>query len=871
MHDRPRATLTPGDLAISPAVLEQSPELRIDRTDFLNNASLVDAALWYAKNLGPVFPADTSERKSHKAARFSNGARWGATRDPRQIKRDFAKFNPDGIGLPTGSCCSNNTFVADIDTLEGHDVDGLASLRQLEAEHGPLPETLTDESPSGSLHLFFRAPDDVTIKSSQSKLAPGIDICGEGAMVLVAPSRRDGRTYRWRTGQPAIADAPDWLIELVKVDETSHTPTEDDAPADVDEVIHAAGLISNPDLGWGEWIRIGMALFNAVGNNKAGLDAFKTFSAKSKKYDEATTVERWEHFAEYPPSRLGVGTIFYLAELACPDWRDAYARTVIASIYAGQQKTEPDERDAEAEREEKETEAEPKKKEPQPAEPTGDDATLSPLYSDDYLALQLASRYGHKLRHVAKWGLWYQYDGTRWREDETLNVFTLARKLNRGIASTCNKKAERKNIASGKTVAATISLARSDPRIAARIDQWDLDPWALNTPEGTIDLQTGKMRKHRAADYLTKCTAVGPGGDCPRWKQFLKEVTADDEALQEYVQRLLGYGLTGSVIEHVLAFLSGTGSNGKSVLLKTVAFVLGDYVKAAPFETFTAKENENHPTELAMLRGARMVQVAETEKGKHWAESRIKSMTAGDPVSARFMRQDFFTYTPTFKILVAGNHKPGLSTVNVAIRRRLHIVPFNVTFTEDKLDKNLTERLKEEASGILSWMIDGCTEWQRDGLKPPPAVVSATAEYLATEDRITRWITDCVDLADPNAFELSTELFWSWQNWAEKAGEKIGSLTTLTKELKDRDHQHQHTKKGNGFAGMKVRVVEGEEEFNRQGQKSEPKPQLDISKLPEAYAKREAIKQARLATMRKHRQEAKERLEARTKRSRDPS
>ncbi len=187
------------------------------------------------------------------------------------------------------------------------------------------------------------------------------------------------------------------------------------------------------------------------------------------------------------------------------------------------------------------------------------------------------------------------------------------------------------------------------------------------------------MRAHSPLDYVTKMTAVAPRGDCPTFLAFLHRVMNGDQSLIAYLRRVLGYALTGVTNEHALFFAYGTGANGKSVLMSTTAGIMGDYHRTAPIETFTATHVDRHPTDLAMLRGARLVTATETEEGRRWAESRIKTLTGGDPVSARFMRQDFFEYTPAFKLVIAGNHKPGLRSVDEAIRRRFHLIPFGVT------------------------------------------------------------------------------------------------------------------------------------------------------------------------------------------------
>ena len=239
-----------------------------------------------------------------------------------------------------------------------------------------------------------------------------------------------------------------------------------------------------------------------------------------------------------------------------------------------------------------------------------------------------------------------------------------------------------------------------------------------------------------------KITAVGPRGDCPRFLAFLNRITGGDAALVSYLQRVLGYALTGVTREHALFFAYGTGANGKSVLLSTVAGILGEYHRTAPIETFVASNGDRHPTDLAGLRGARLVTATETEEGRRWAEARIKQLTGGDTVSARFMRQDFFEYRPAFKLVIAGNHKPSLRSVDEAIRRRFHMIPFAVTIPADERDVELVEKLKAEWPGILAWLIEGCLEWQAEGLRPPQAVLEATDAYLSAEDAIAAWIDD---------------------------------------------------------------------------------------------------------------------------------
>jgi putative DNA primase/helicase len=435
-----------------------------------------------------------------------------------------------------------------------------------------------------------------------------------------------------------------------------------------------------------------------------------------------------------------------------------------------------------------------------------DDADRPAEFSDDALALRFTDKLGQDARFVAAWNRWLFWDGSRWREETTLRGFDEARTVCREAAESCAVERVATKVKSADTVAAVERLARADRRHAAMADQWDTDPWLLNTPGGTIDLRTGEMRPAMRSDYLTKSTAVAPDGACPLWLAFLERIFAQDAELIGFMRRSLGYALTGSTSKHALFFGYGTGANGKSTMLNTVTGILRDYAVVAPMETFTEARGERHPTDLAMLRGARLVTAQETEQGRNWAESRIKALTSGDPVSARFMRGDFFTYVPQFKLWIAGNHKPALRAVDEATRRRFNLIPFTITIPRDERDPDLPEKLKLESPGILRWMIDGCLEYQRVGLAPPAAVAAATEEYFAAEDVVGAWIAEKIRPSYPSASETSGALYASWKKYAEAAGETVGSNKALTQNLKGRGYQYDDklTHGARGFRGIRL-------------------------------------------------------------------
>jgi putative DNA primase/helicase len=433
------------------------------------------------------------------------------------------------------------------------------------------------------------------------------------------------------------------------------------------------------------------------------------------------------------------------------------------------------------------------------------DVLTVPL-SDDALALALVDRYGGELRFVAMWNRWLRLSTNlcTWRFEETLVVFDMARAICReAYRSHPVTEHAAPRLTSGKTVAAVVMLARVDRRVAAVVQQWDADQWLLNTPEGAIDLRAGGELRPRPEAYCTKATAVAPGGGCPLWLKFLDRVTAGDSELQAFLQRMAGYCLTGSTQEHALFFLHGTGANGKTVFNNTLSGVLGDYATTAPMETFTESKQERHPTDLAGLLGARLVTATETEDGRRWAEAKLKQLTGGDRISARFMRQDFFQFTPQFKLLISGNHKPGLRGVDEAIRRRMNMIPFTVTIPEGERDPKLAEKLKAEWSGILQWAIDGFHAWLEQGLAPPESVRAATEAYLEAEDALNAWIEESCE-RDRSAWESSSALFASWKAWAERSGEFVGSKKCLGENLDARGFVPKKVSGARGFFGLSV-------------------------------------------------------------------
>jgi putative DNA primase/helicase len=431
----------------------------------------------------------------------------------------------------------------------------------------------------------------------------------------------------------------------------------------------------------------------------------------------------------------------------------------------------------------------------------------TPQLTEDDVALLFVQRYRDQLRYCHDTGAWFRWDGNIWQREKTALAFDWCRSL-------CRELGEGKTtFGKAATAGGVERFARADRAFAVTSEIWDQDVYLAGTPGGTLDMRTGVLRPAKPGDYITKSTLVAPSdfAECPVWLKFLRDATRDDQGLIRFLQQWCGYCLTGDIREHALVFIFGPGGNGKSVFLDTIARILGNYTAVAAMETFTASKTDRHPADLAMLRGARLVCVSETEEGRAWAENRIKALTGGSQISARFMHQNFFTYWPQFKITVTGNHKPVLRNIDDANRRRFNLAPF--IFKPQTPDLKLAEKLEPEYPAIFRWMIEGGLDWQKNGLIRRDVVRAATAEYFADQDTVRQWVDTCCDTSErpPHIADTSGSLYGSWKNYAMAYGESAGSAKSFADKLKGLGYQSVKDTlgiRGRGFAGIKVKIYE---------------------------------------------------------------
>lgn len=420
-------------------------------------------------------------------------------------------------------------------------------------------------------------------------------------------------------------------------------------------------------------------------------------------------------------------------------------------------------------------------------------------------AERLRRLHGADLRHCHPWHQDLTWDGRRWRVDDTAQVERWAKEAVKRIYQEAAEAADEHDRArlakhavaseDARHIRAMVSLVRSESGIPVLPDQLDADPFLLNCLNGTLDLRTGQLREHSREDLITKLCPVtyDPGAGCPLWLKFLARIMDGNEDLVGYLQRVVGYALTGDVSEQCLWFLYGCGANGKSTFLSTVLAVMGDYGMQTVSDLLMVKHNESHPTERADLLGRRFVATIETEQGKRLAEALMKQLTGGDRIRARRMRQDFFEFLPTHKIFLAANHKPTIRGTDYGVWRRIKTVPFTVTIPDEEKDKDLPAKLHGELPGILNWALTGCRAWQRNGLGEPDEVRQATAAYRAEQDAVQGFLAESCHLYR-EAKTKASALFDAYQRWS---GDRIMTPRAFGDRLREKGYE---SKRGHGGA-----------------------------------------------------------------------
>lgn len=407
-------------------------------------------------------------------------------------------------------------------------------------------------------------------------------------------------------------------------------------------------------------------------------------------------------------------------------------------------------------------------------------------------ARRLAKRFGNDLRHVVEWRKFITWNGKHWEEDSAGRSIQMAKTVTDELWREARESDNREALqwaavsASAGHVSAMVRLVADE--LPVSVADLDHDPWLLSCPNGTIDLRSGTLQTHDRKDFTTaSCpTHYDPDASATRWMRFVDEVFCGRADLIGWVHRFCGSAITGEIRDHVVAVFHGGGGNGKSVLIESLLAVLGRSLSfKAPGDLLLTKSGTAHPTERAALFGKRLVVCSETNEGRRFDEALVKELSGGDSITARRMREDFWTFSPSHTICVTSNHRPKVAGSDNGIWRRLKLVPFDRTFPAHEQDTRLPEKLRDEASGILAWLVKGCLEWQSIGLGTCPSVEIATESYRTEQDLIGRFIIDeCV--VDPTAKVKASEFRDALNLWCEREGERSPETRRIGQYLTSR-------------------------------------------------------------------------------------
>jgi putative DNA primase/helicase len=736
---------------------------------------MIDAALAYAKTGFKIFPChnpidgrcscgDAHEHDA-RAGKHPRIANWPnvATTDREKIREWWTEWPDANVGVPTGKV--NGITVVDIDPRNGGDEAWAKHLRRHQSMPLP-PGVLFVETGAGGSHIYFEHVEGA--ETSHSVIGPGIDVQSDGAYVIgVGSLHVSGNRYKAVLGG-GPRPAPEWLVELIRNggrrgkhhggrrNKHGRTPTEqiqyllgtiEDGSGRDDALISIAGMMWQDGVAE-DRLRPLLEAWAAghLGTAKEATD-FKRIVKSAKKYERD------------PDRHIEIENV------------DEYLRGKLERAEARETGVDP--------------------------------------FTDQWLGLGFVSRHVDEVRYTAAWSRYNFWDGNLWRSDDTLKVFSMAQLLCREVAAGVKKGKDTANLRnyllSGTARARMLEMARENPEMAARPGDWDRDPWLLGTPSGTVDLRTGELRPSDPRDMISLSTAVAPGGDCTLWKETLKGIFLDDEAVISFVKRLAGYSLTGLTVEEILVFLHGGGGNGKGTVVETILYVIGDYGCTVPMTTLIQRRHQEHPTEIAKLHRKRLAVASETEEGARWNTARIKLLTGSDRLTGRFMRNDYFDFDPTFQLFVSANEQPSFGKVDDAIRRRLVMIPFLASFCreDDSLDEKRKVRLKAESPGVLRWLIDGCLEWQAGGLNVPRKLRTAADDYLAEANDVARFVNECC-IVGPRERSSIRELYAAFCTWCADKNIPVISQKALTIRLQSRGLQYAegHARQGY-FSGIR--------------------------------------------------------------------
>ena len=729
----------------------------------------------------PVFPLVEGGKRPAVPGGFKS-----AIRDVRRASQYFSSHLTLNYGIPTGT--ASGFFVVDVDG-----VGGKRNLAELVTQNSELPRTQQVNTPHGVHYRFLTKK--ALIRNSVNKIAAGIDVRGDGGYVVGPGSSTPDGVYAFAPGRGPkdvpIAAPPAWLLAMVQ--EKGYEEGQEPSP-----VAKIPLQLRGRARRWGE---VGFArelerLAKAPvhqRNNSLNLCVFRAGQLAARGLIDHAK-------AKSEPARLANSIGLGEAEIE---------RTIKSAFGAGLRSPANipfvDKRNA------------PTLNAPaalSEADLTKELAILGETDTDN--AERFARRCGDKVIFSKIQG-WMFYDGVRYMPNARLDCVELAKEVARRIADEAGHLSDPKAIAQrlklSKQSMSKVDIDRmldlAKGRLVVAESSLDADPWLLNTETYTIDLRTVTYYMPDPRDLITKVAKVKakPRSECPMFLGFLQRITRGDKDLCKFIQKSVGYSLTGITSEQVIFFVFGRGRNGKSTLINLIREMLGDYGRHTPTETILTKQYDNSiSADLARLRGARMVTAVEANYNRSLDEAKLKALTGGEPTTARDLYEKFREFRPEFKLWMVANDRPRVRATDYAMWRRLRVIPLNVLIEKCEIDPKLSEKLRAELPGILSWAIRGCLLWQQEGLAEPDVVRDAASQWRRDANHVKRFFTEKIAL-NPNLHTPAAVMHNEFLGWCKQNGEAPMSAAELKTQLTEKcDLTHKRTKAGSIWVGVTIRT-----------------------------------------------------------------
>jgi putative DNA primase/helicase len=743
-----------------------------------------DSALTYLARGWSVFPLQPRTKEPYTGFPLKEYQR-SKRADEAKLQKWWVEHWPDAnIGICTGAI--SGFFVLDVDVTDSHNT--LLLDKSL---------TLTVETGRG-YHMYFQLPDFPV--GNRAGLLTNVDIRGDGGYVVAPPSiHPSGEVYRWVDPDAEIAPAPEWLLDMLRPDPTPARATA--VPLEYANRV-GGGLLEH---------YVAAALRNEIDFVASASDGTRndTLYIASQNLGQLVGSGALVQ-GEVEGALLGAATSIGLPA-------NEATKTIASGITDGMTKPRKIQLNGNGNGNGHTPAGDHATIPPKPTEQPPTDDEDRPNLTDLGNARRLVKRYGDRVRFVYAWGKWLVWDATRWAVDDTGSIMRAAKDTVMAmyreaseIQSDGKRQAfvewTRKSESAGK-LSAMIDLAKTERRISIRPEALDANNWLLNCRNGVIDLRTFEFKEHDPQLLITKRVNVDydKRAKCPTWVKFIKRVMGNDEEMVDYLQRALGYTLTGDVGEQCLFFMIGTGRNGKSTFIETLITLMSEYTVKLPTESLMARAGTGIPNEIARMKGMRLVVARETDENQRLAEATVKDLTGGDTITARFLNQEWFDFKPSHKLWMYGNHKPLIKGTDAGIWRRIRLIPFTVTIPVEERDPSLPFKLQDEMSGILNWVLEGCRKWQQSGLGDPVAVKRATEEYREEMDVLQEYLSERF-IPDKDAKISAKVLYIEYSVWCDEMGERAMSQRQLGLRLKERGFLPYKDGHGNRFwIGLKMR------------------------------------------------------------------